>query len=117
MLEAVGFLRKFRRSAHIIGSQLPWRSSRLKTKLLALTSAAASAFDTGSGYESAVTLLFGDAKPPAFAQIDPGSGPAMYLISACACGVSLSIMPTSPAPWTAFWLALSADGAGKGKKS
>src|ERR1700683_2669630 len=117
MFEALGFLRKSRRSAQSMGSQLPWRSSRLKTKLLALTRSCASALDPGSGYELAGTWLLGEAKPPAAAQIWPPSGPARYLISASACGVELSIMATSPAPWIAFWLALSAAGAGEVKKS
>ena len=46
----------------------------------------------------------------------PGSGPARYLMSATACGVECSIIATSPAPWIAVLLALSADGAGKAKK-
>jgi hypothetical protein len=115
-LEALGFFRKLMRSAHIIGSQLPWRSSRLKTKLLALTSALASACETGSGYALCGTLLFGDANPPRCAQMLAPSGQARYWMSAFAWGVLVSIIATSPAPWIALPFALSAAGAGKEKK-
>ena len=47
----------------------------------------------------------------------PPSDPARYLMSAFACGVAFSIIATSPAPWMAPLLALSAAGAGNEKKS
>src|SRR6202022_3733450 len=116
MLDELGSLTKLSRSCHIFFSQVPCRSSRLNTKLLAPTRACAMPLLTGSGYALAGTLLFGEAKPPRWAQIAAPSGPARYLISASLCGVSLSITATSPAPWIADLFALSADGAGKSKK-
>src|SRR5579859_2039042 len=116
MFELLGFLRKSSMSCHMFFAHVPWRSSRLNTNPVALTRALASACVTLSGYELEGTLLFGDANPPRCAQMDAPCGPARYLISASDWGVSLSMMATSPAPWTAPWLALSAAGAGKSKK-
>src|ERR1700736_4163789 len=116
MLEVLGSLTKLSRSVHMFFSQVPCKSSRLNTKLLAPTSADAMPLLTGSGYALVGTLLFGEAKPPKCAQIAAPSGPARNLIIASLCGVSLSMTATSPAPWMAALFALFADGAGKSKK-
>src|ERR1700686_5600433 len=97
----LGFLRKSSRSCHIFFSQVPCRSSRLNTKLLAPTSACAMPLLTGSGYALVGTLLFGEANPPKCPQIAAPSGPARYLISPQLCGAPLGLTATSPAPWIA----------------